>query len=346
MTGKIEWYRTPLDRKLLQELTQASDVRGFLQAGGFLLIYLCTASAACYFFLQQQWIPMAIAAYVHCMFHGFVGMEAAVHELSHGTPFKTKRVSEFFYRLFCFLTWNNYVHFRASHMKHHQFTVHRGLDKEVILEPIALNAWTYLQWFTFNAGKFKMIMLPNVAHFFGNADRDVFFWDPLFPAGDHRRKEMCNWARFMFIGHILLLAAFVYFKLWVLIGLVTFGYFIANFPSQSCGIQQHLGLRPNVPDWRVCCHTVSFSPLMAFLYWQMNFHMEHHMYAAVPFWNLRRLHAAIAFDAPPPPGSYLAGIRRILWIQRQQKRDPSFCFLPDFPQTASPPKLTSMQAQA
>jgi len=339
MDDKIAWYRTPLDRNLLKELTQPSDARGIRQAGGFLLIYLCTVFLSYYFFRQRQWIPMTIMVYIHCMFHGFVGMEAAVHELSHGTPFKTKGLSEVFYRLFCFLTWNNCVHFRASHMKHHQFTVHRGLDKEIILEPIALNAWDYVQWFTFNFKKFKMIMFPNVANFFGNADYDVFFWDPLFPPGDKRRSAMCNWARFMIAGHLLLLALFIYFKLWVLIVVVTFGYFIANFPSQGCGMQQHLGLRPSVPDWRVCCHTMQFGPLMAFLYWQMNNHIEHHMYAAVPFWNLPKLHAAMAHDTPKPPGSYLAGIRRILWIQKQQKKDPSFCFLPEFPPTAHPPKL-------
>ena len=67
-----------------------------------------------------------------------VGMSAAVHELNHGTVFKTKRINEFFYKLFCFLTWNNPVHFRASHALHHQYTVYREVDKEVIQEPVKL----------------------------------------------------------------------------------------------------------------------------------------------------------------------------------------------------------------
>ena len=108
-------------------------------------------------------------------------MEAAVHELSHGTPFKTKWLNEFFYRIFCFFTWNNYLHFRVSHMKHHQFTVHRGFDREVILEPIPFTAVDFLSWFTFSYKKFAMIIFPNIAHFFGRADDDFFFWDPLFP---------------------------------------------------------------------------------------------------------------------------------------------------------------------
>lgn len=338
MENTIKWYRVPVDRTLLSELTAASDARGFLQAGGLLLIYLATLSLTVYLFLQRLWIPMVVAGYVHCMIHSFLGMEAAVHELSHGTPFKTKWISRFFYRLFCFLTWNNPVHFHHSHMKHHQWTLHRGLDKEVVLAPIAFNAWTYLQWFTFNFKKFKKIMFPNVAHFFGNADYDFFFWDPLFPPGDKRRKEMCNWARFLVIGHLLLLGLFVYYGLWVLIVLVTFGYFIANFLSQGCGMQQHLGLQSNTPDWRIICHTVCFNPVMAFLYWQMNFHTEHHMYAAVPFWKLPRLHEAIKHDTPKPVEGYLAGIRKILWIQSQQKKDPAWCFVPELPSVSPSPQ--------
>lgn len=331
MDERINWYKSPLDRAVLRDLTEPSDWRGFLQAGGFLAIFLTTLSVSVYFFLRQQWAAMAIAGYIHCIFHGFIGMEAAVHELSHGTPFKTKWINRFFYNLFCFLSWNNGIHFYASHMKHHQWTVHRGLDKEVVLEPIKLNAWSYVQWFTFNFAKFRKLMGPNIAHCFGNADYDVFFWDPLFPAGDPRRRSMCNWARFMVLGHLLLVGVFIYYKLWILIALVTFGGFIGNFLSQGCGMQQHLGLQPNVPDWRLCCHTVLFNPIMAFLYWQMNYHIEHHMYAGVPFWNLPRLRAALDHDMPRPVNGYVAGIRRILWIQRQQKLNPAYCYVPVLP---------------
>lgn len=34
---------------------------------------------------------------------------------------------------------------------------------------------------------------------------------------------------------------------------------------------------------------------------QMNYHIEHHMYAAVPCYRLAALHAAIKYDLPPTP---------------------------------------------
>ena len=341
MDRKINWYRTPIDKDLLRELTRRSDARGLLQSGSFLAIYLLTAYLSAWFQLRSLWLPMIAAAYLHCVFNSFVGMEAAVHELSHGTPFRTRWLNEAFYYLFCFLSWNNPVHFRVSHMLHHQYTAHRGLDKEVVIEPIPFTWWEYLSWFVFDYKKFKMIMFPNIAHFFGNADADFFSWDPLLPPDDPRRRRIVAWARFMVIGHLVLLGLFVYLRLWILIAVVSFGYFIATFLARGTGIQQHLGLRSSVPDWRVCAHTVEFGPVTAYLYWRMNFHIEHHTYAAVPFFNLSKLHRAMAFDLPRPLRGYWRGVGRILAIQRRQRQDPGYCFMPEFPAGAAPPRLAA-----
>ena len=339
MEQRINWYRTPIDREVMRGLTERSDARGLLQAGSFLLIYAGTVFLSWFFFARGWWVPMAVAAYLACVFQGFVGMQAAVHELAHGTPFRTKWLNEIFYNLFCFLSWNNPVHFRASHMLHHQYTLHRGLDKEVMPEKLAFSGLDAASWFVFDYGWFKMIVFPTIAHFFGRADADFFFWDPLFPVGDARRRQMVAWARINVLGHLALLALFVVFKLWVLIPLVGFGCFFAGFLSRGCTIQQHFGLCQDIPDWRVICHSVRFGPLTSYLYWNMNYHSEHHMYAAVPFFNLPRLRATIEQDMPPLGPSYLAGIRKIMAIRRRQRREPGWCYVPEFPAGASPPRL-------
>ena len=151
---------------------------------------------------------------------------------------------------------------------------------------------------------------------------------------------MCNWARFVIIGQLALLALFICLQLWVLIFVITFGYFFASFLGKSCGVLQHLGLTPSVPDWRVSCHTVRMNPVMAFLYWQMNYHIEHHMYAAVPFHNLKKLHRTIAHDTPAPPRSVTAGLRRISKIKKKQKQDPGYSLIPEFPSSAAPPRMS------
>ena len=56
----------------------------------------------------------------------------------------------------------------------------------------------------------------------------------------------------------------------------------------------------NTPDYRINTRTIALNPVLAFLYWQMNYHIEHHMYAAVPFYNLPELHRIVKHDMPAP----------------------------------------------
>ncbi|HVO37425.1 MAG TPA: fatty acid desaturase [Spirochaetia bacterium] len=44
------------------------------------------------------------------------------------------------------------------------------------------------------------------------------------------------------------------------------------------------------------CHTVNPNPILRFLYWNMNYHTGHHMYAAVPFFSLPKRRAVIEND--------------------------------------------------
>ncbi len=334
----IDWYRTPIPKETLRQLTQKSDLRGWLQSGSFLVIYAALTALAVYFFLQRWWIPMVLACYLHALFVNMMSISAAVHELSHGTPFRTKPVNEFFLYLFSFLTWNNPVHFRASHiLNHHPYTLYRGMDREVIQIPVRdkLNWVNFLSWFTFDWAWFAVFFRVNVLHALGNGDADFFSWNPLFAKDDPRRKEMCAWARIMVIAYVVLIAVFIVFHLWVGIFLV-FSYFFVRFLANLTGAIQHTGLGYDIPDWRVICHTVKLGPLGRYLYWNMNYHTEHHMYAAVPFFNLPKLRAAIEKDCPPAHASFVACLRKLYEIKAEQDRKPGYFWSPPLPAGAAP----------
>ena len=335
--AKIEWYRTPVHKVLMKELTKKDDWKGLAQAGSFLALWLALVASAVWFFLNQLWIPMVVACYLSSVVQNFLGMAAGVHELSHGTMFKTKPINEFFYHLFCWLTWNNPVHFRASHGLHHQLTVFKDPDKEVVQGPVKekLNLWTLVMWFTFDAEQFWSWMSRTVLHAFGKADADYFFWNPLFEKGDKRRGQMIGWARFALITHLILLGVFLFFHLWILIYLINFGVFFASWYAKFCGALQHTGLGESTPDWRLVCHTFTHGPVTRYLYWNMNFHIEHHMYAAVPNYNLAKLHKAVAYDMPPPQKSLWSGLKFLLGIKKIQKTDPGYVFVPAVPVPAA-----------
>jgi fatty acid desaturase len=60
-----------------------------------------------------------------------------------------------------------------------------------------------------------------------------------------------------------------------------------------------------------------------FMYWNMNYHLEHHMYPMVPYHALPRLHEAMKADAPPPYPSTIAAYAEIIPTLIRQRRDPA-----------------------
>lgn len=62
----------------------------------------------------------------------------------------------------------------------------------------------------------------------------------------------------------------------------------------------HCGLCSDVPEFRKCVRTITLNPINEFLYWHMKWHLEHHMFAVVPCYNLPKLHKVVADDMPKP----------------------------------------------
>ena len=56
------------------------------------------------------------------------------------------------------------------------------------------------------------------------------------------------------------------------------------------GLTQHAGLAEDVLDHRLNSRTVYMNPVLRFLYWNMNYHVEHHMFPMVPYHALPKLH--------------------------------------------------------
>jgi fatty acid desaturase len=170
----INWYRSPIEKETLRQLTRKSDLRGWLQAGSFLLIYLALTAFALYLSRVRLWVPMVIVSYIQSVLVSFyMGLASAVHGLGHGTPFKSKPVNEFLLYLFSLLTWSDPVHFRASHIQNHRpFILDRGRDMEVIQVPVKekLNWVNVLSWFTFDFKWCAVCMRANVLHALSNAN--------------------------------------------------------------------------------------------------------------------------------------------------------------------------------
>ena len=66
------------------------------------------------------------------------------------------------------------------------------------------------------------------------------------------------------------------------------------------------------------------NPVLSFLYANMNYHIEHHMFPMVPFYALPELHALIADQCPTPIHGLAAAYREIIPALLRQRSDPTY----------------------
>ena len=96
---------------------------------------------------------------------------------------------------------------------------------------------------------------------------------------------------------------------------------------------QHAGLAENVTDHRLNSRTVYMNPVFRFIYWNMNYHVEHHMFPMVPYHALPELHKESFPDLPLPCKSTIAAYREILPAIWRQRTDPNYFISRKYPAT-------------
>jgi fatty acid desaturase len=331
VTQKIHWYRSPVDRDTLAALNQRSDWLGFLQTFGHLgLLALTGAAAWAAVATHQPWWLVVLILFVHGTFYAF--LLNAFHEFCHSSVFKTRQLNTIFLYIISFLSWHNPFLFWASHQEHHKFTLHPPDDLEVIL-PVKISLRGFLQSGFINPLEFVARMKWFIRHSRGVLEGE---WENALypPERQAERQRMSNWARFVLAGHILLVAVSLALGWWMLPVIITLAGFYGGWLQFLCNNTQHIGLQDNVPDYRLCTRTIILNPFVRFLYWHMNFHIEHHMYAAVPCYRLGKLHEAIKDDLPPSPVGLVAAWKEINAILQKQKVDPAYQHIAKLPSPA------------
>jgi fatty acid desaturase len=320
---RIPWYRSPVPRDVLTALNQRSDGKGLVQTLGHLGLLGLTGTAAWLAAARQLWPVFLIVLYLHGAVWAF--LLNGFHELCHKTVFRTKALNTFFLYLVSFLSWYNPVLFWASHQEHHKFTLHPPWDLEVVL-PARLTLKDFLKIAIVSPWEFWARLKGYVRLSLGRLEGD---WEnALFPpSATAERRVLFTWARVHLVGHALIVAVALYFGLWLVPVLLTLAPFYGGGIQWLCNNTQHTGLVDRTPDYRLCCRTILLNPLLRFIYWQMNYHTEHHMYAAVPCYNLGKLHAAIAADLPHCPAGLVESWRGIRAILERQKVDPAYQYV-------------------
>ena len=346
-TLKVKWYRCPIEHAKLRDLSKRSDAQAWFQAGGHLALFAITGTLVYLFWANQQWLGFLLALFAHgTVTSFFVGI--APHELGHGTVFRTKWLNKVFLYIFSLLSWWDPFDYASSHTYHHRYTLHPAGDRENLLplEP-SLASTFMLQLFTINlltqrgrvfgkGGLISTILVTIMGAFgiVGSSDIPINEWiKALHTDQPEEYRKSIWWSRTLLLFHGALLVVSIATGQWVLSFIFSGAPFIGNWAAYFVGLTQHCGLREDTTDFRKCVRSVTVNPLWEFLYWRMNWHIEHHMYAGVPCYNLKKLYHEIANDMPEPRTLREAWQEmRETW--KRQQTEPDYYFDTPLPQTA------------
>lgn len=141
-SGGIAWYRTPLPPGELKRLHRRSDLLAAVQTFGYFTLLAGFGAATWWSVGRLPWWGTAVLLYGYGMVSHF--QVNAVHELVHGTVFRTSWLNSAWCHVFAFFGWINHEMFQASHVRHHRYTLHPPDDLEVVL-PMRLMVWHFLR---------------------------------------------------------------------------------------------------------------------------------------------------------------------------------------------------------
>ncbi len=311
--ANAEWFRPTIDQAVLRSLLERRNARAAFDVVLWLAL-LIGFGAWVVMSWWSWWTVPALIGY-GALYGG--AADPRWHEMGHGTAFKSRRANNLIYPVASFMLFRGPTVWRWSHYRHHTDTIIVGRDAEISFQRPADVARTVLMYTGVKGGLLMFWRL--VRHAFGRIDADAA---EFVPASEHHKvvRESRVFVAIVAAAAIWSIVAWTPLPI-VMIGAPTlYGMWLMVF----FGLTQHAGLRENVLDHRYNTRTVYMNPVFRFLYLNMNYHVEHHVFPSVPYPSLPKLHDEIKSQLAPPLPSTWAAYRQIFSTLARQQRDGSY----------------------
>jgi fatty acid desaturase len=311
-----QWYRCNVPRSTMKLLMQRSDGPAIRDT----IMWYATIFVLAALFVQgwnAYWHPAVLFA-VYFLYATLYcsPADSRWHESGHGTAFRTRWMNEVLYQLASFQVLRRPTKWRWSHARHHTDTLIVGRDPEVAVKvPVNLTE-VFLNCFAIKGGPREL--WAALCNALGHIDKEEKTFVP-----EMEWPRMVREARAWVLVYVLLFACAVLMQSWLpllLLGLIPgmLGAWLFNL----FGFTQHAGMPENVLDHRLNCRTVYMNPVFRFLYWNMNYHLEHHMFPMVPYHALPKMHEAVKGDCPAPYLNCWQAYSEIFPMMLRQSKDP------------------------
>ncbi len=326
------WYAPHISNEALRSLLERRDgpaLRDTLLWFALLFIF----GLGIHLLWGSGWVLLPFAAYAVLYASS---SDSRWHESGHGTAFKTDWMNNALYEIASFMVLRESLPWRWSHTRHHSDTIIVGRDPEIAVQrppkllPIFLNI--------FNLMALRKYVTHVARHLFGRLTPDE---RTFIPDSERSRITLRAWI-YLFIYAGVIGAALATRSLLPLmyIGLPSF---FGVWLGLIYGYTQHTALAENVLDHRLNSRTVLMNRINRYLYWNMGYHIEHHVFPLVPYHALPRLHALVKSEMPPPLNGLVAAYREIIPAVRRQRQDPTYYLKRQLP---APPASRAETAQA
>lgn len=323
--AEADWYTSPVPKDKLRKLLERKDGPAIRDT----LLYFGLIVATGYW--AYLWWP-SLWAVIPLMIYGVLyasGSDARWHEAGHGTAFKTDWLNNALYEIASFMVMRESIPWRWSHTRHHSDTIIVGRDPEIAVpRPPSLRAMI-LKCINFQA--FRRYLKNIALHSIGKVTAEEATYIP-----QTEYPKIFLRARIYAGIYLTMFALCLYFGTWLPFLFILGPNLYGAWLMPIYGYTQHAGLAEDVLDHRLNCRTIYMNPVHRFLYWNMNYHLEHHMFPLVPYHALPKLHQLVKDDCPTPYPGLWAAYKEIIPTVLRQIKDPGYFVRRKLPATARP----------
>ena len=320
-----EWHQTAIPRARMKELMKRDDGPATRDTILWIGLLIVSGGLGAYFWGSWACVPFF---FVYGVLYGSSG-DSRWHECGHGTAFKTPWKNDVVYQIACFMMIRNPTVWRWSHTRHHSDTIIVGRDPEIItprppkVGKLLLNV--------FGLAEVPHALYDMLRYAAGNLNADEKDFIP-----ESERPKVATTARIWVAIYLAMIVACIVTRSLLPAMLIGLPRLYGAWHMVMTGVTQHIGLAEDVLDHRLNARTVYINPLSRFVYWNMNYHVEHHMFPLVPYHALPALHEAIKHDCPKPYSGFIEAYREILPTLARQLRDPTYFVRRELPPGAAP----------
>ncbi len=314
--AEATWYQSPVTKEKMRELLQRRDWPAIRDTILWFALIIGFGWVGYKLWMAGSWwavVPFVIYGMLYAS-----TSDSRWHESSHGTAFKTDWLNDTLYEIASFMVMRESTVWRWSHTRHHSDTIIVGRDPEIAVpRPPDLTALV-MSFFALKVipKYFKQVFIhctgrltPDEKTFIPESEYNKVYWR----------------ARIYMLIYLSVIGLSIYFRSILPLMFIGLPTLYGTWLMPIYGYTQHAGLAENVLDHRLNCRTVHMNFIHRYLYWNMNYHVEHHMFPLVPYHNLPRLHEIVKPDMPTPYTSIWNAWCEIVPAVLRQIKDPGYC---------------------